>query len=103
MLVQKIPAEEIKKAEQFCKPRKFGVQIFVAGAIALPFDGGKDDHKKYQVTVRIAEKEWTTGDPSVAKAKFNRYNKRPTENDNVYEAPYLNIEDIGQFYVYLMY
>ena len=53
--------------------------------------------------MRIAEKEWTTGDPSVAKAKFNRYNKRPTENDNVYEAPYLNIEDIGQFYVYLMY
>ncbi len=50
-----------------------------------------EQDKEYQVSLRIAEKEWNTGPPVMKKAKFNRFNVKPTETDGEFIAPYYNI------------
>lgn len=76
LLVKKIDQEVIAKAEEFLKPRDYNLQIYFAGALALPFDS-----KQYQVSVRIGEREWMSGIPPQAqiKKKYNRYNVKPTD------------------------
>jgi hypothetical protein len=66
--------------------RSFAVSIFIAGVLSLPID-----NKDFYVTVRIAEKEYSSGDPKIVKAKYNRYNARPTENELEIRMPYLSI------------
>lgn len=53
--------------------------------------------------MRIADKEWNTGPPSLKKPKFNRFNAKPTETDGEFVAPYYNIADIGTVILYLKY
>lgn len=38
LLVKKIDHDIVAKAEQFLKPRDYNIQIYFAGALALPFD-----------------------------------------------------------------
>lgn len=76
--------------------RRYGISCFFAGAMCLP-----EDSKEYRVSIRIADKEWTSGDPKVVKAKYNRYNVGASAGDDIYEAPYMSIADIGTVYIYL--
>lgn len=76
--------------------RTFNVSIFIAGVLSLPVD-----NKDFYVTVRIAEKEYSSGDPKIVKAKYNRFNSRPTENETELRLPYLSIADIGSVVIYL--
>jgi hypothetical protein len=62
------------------------VSIFFAGILSIP-----KDNKEYQISVRIADKEWNSGPPKSAKAKYNRHNVKPTENDEIVRFPYINI------------
>jgi C2 domain len=70
----------------------------VAGALATP-----ENDKEYQVSLRIADKEWNSGLPTLKKPKFNRFNVKPTETDGEFSAPYYNIQDIGTVILYLKY
>jgi hypothetical protein len=38
LLVKKIDQEIVAKAEEYLKPRDYNLQIYFAGALALPFD-----------------------------------------------------------------
>ncbi len=95
-MVRKIDEDEILKAKHAHIPRQFSVSCFVAGLLSLPIDD-----KEFWVTVRIADKEWSTGAPKVVKPKFNRFNAALTANDSFITMPYLNIADIGTVYIYL--
>jgi hypothetical protein len=53
--------------------------------------------------LRIAEKEWNTGPPTLRKPKFNRFNVKPTETDSEISVPYYNVADIGTVFVYLKF
>lgn len=68
----------------------------MAGLLSLPVDD-----KEFEVSVRIADKEWSTGAPKVVKPKFNRFNAALTATDGFITFPYLSIADIGSFYIYL--
>ena len=96
LMVKRIEEEDVLAAKPHLLNRSFAASIFIAGAIGLP----KDDTDFY-VTVRIADKEWSSGPPKVKKAKYNRYNCRPTENEREFRMPYLSINDIGTVMVYL--
>jgi len=50
-----------------------------------------ENDKEYEVSIRIAEKEWNSGLPVLKKPKFNRFNVKPTENDGEFLAPYYDI------------
>lgn len=96
LLVRKIDPDEIENAKKCLELRKYSVSCFIAGVMSLPVD-----NKEFYVTVRIADKEWSSGDPKVVKAKYNRFNVIPTEKDNEFSMPYMNIKDIGTVFVYL--
>jgi len=96
LMVKKIEADEVENAKRCLENRSFSVSLFIAGALALPID-----NKEFYVSVRIADKEWFSGEPKVVKAKYNRYNVRPTENEREFRMPYLSIKDIGTVIVYL--
>jgi hypothetical protein len=68
----------------------------VNAAIALP----KVD-TKYEVVIRIADKEITTGEAVFNKGSYNRFNFRTNPDDAEFEGPYCNIEDIGSVFIYL--
>ena len=74
LLVRNI--EDTEEAKQRLLNRTFAAQLFIAGAIGLPFD-----NKEFQVSVRIAEKEWFSGEPNNYKAKYNRFNVKPTKTE----------------------
>lgn len=86
----------IEAAKPYIQNRSFAASLFIAGAIGLPID-----NKEFYVTVRVAEKEWSSGSPKVTKAKYNRYNVRPTESEREFRMPYTSIQDIGTVMVYL--
>ena len=68
----------------------------VNSAIALP----KDD-TKYEIAIRVADKEITTGEAVFNKGSYNRFNFRTTVDAAEFHGPYLNVEDIGGVFVYL--
>jgi hypothetical protein len=76
----------IEAAKPYIQNRSFAASLFIAGAIGLPID-----NKEFYVTVRVAEKEWSSGSPKVTKAKYNRYNVRPTESEREFRMPYTSI------------
>jgi hypothetical protein len=78
------------------EPRTYAVSCFVAGLLSLP-----EDNQEYQVSLRIADKEWISGAPRTVKAKYNRFNVGMTTEDPLVTFPYINIQDIGTVYVYL--
>ena len=72
------------------------MMVQVTSAIGLP----KQD-TKYEVVVRLNDKELKTGDPAMNKGSYNRYNWRNKEEDGLYKAPYINLDDLGSVFVYL--
>lgn len=86
LMVRKIDEDEILKAKVAHIPRQFAVSCFVAGLLSLPVD-----EKEYWITLRIADKEWSSGMPKVVKPKFNRFNAALTANDGFITMPYLSI------------
>ena len=70
--------------------------VQVNSAIALP----KDD-EKYEIAVRVADKEISTGMAVFNKGSYNRFNFRTTVDAAEFKAPYVNIDDIGGIFVYL--
>jgi hypothetical protein len=96
LLVRDIDAEAIEEAKSRLLNRTFAAQLFIAGAIGLPYD-----NKEFQVSVRIAEKEWWSGEPKTKKAKYNRFNVKPTDEDSIFRMPYLSIADMGTVMIYL--
>lgn len=83
-------------SRQFMEVRKFRFMVQVNSAIALPVDD-----TKYEIAVRIADKEITTGEAVFNKGSYNRFNYRSDVDIAMFEGPYLNIEDIGSVFVYL--
>jgi hypothetical protein len=98
LLVQQLEDDEIQQGRLLLRPRKYAVSFFVAGALAMP-----ENDKEYEVSLRIADKEWNTGLPQLKKPKFNRFNVKPTETDGEFIAPYYNIQDIGTIILYLKF
>jgi len=94
--VEQIPEEECEKARKYLTPRKFRFMAQVNSAIALP----KDD-TKYEIMIRVAEHEINCGDAVFNKGSYNRYNFRTKPDDAIFEAPYVNREDMGSVFVYL--
>ena len=68
----------------------------MTAAIGLP----KED-TKYEVVVKVNEKEFRTGEPAMSKGCYNRYNWRNDPGDGIYKAPYLGPSDLGSVYIYL--
>lgn len=69
----------------------------IGQGIALPSE------TKYIAQVRIAEKEFTTGYPKYdSKTDFNKWNFRSSEEDTLFEAPYLDCDGISQVFIYLV-
>jgi hypothetical protein len=91
--VQCIPGEDVEHARQFTIDKKYQFIFQINQAIAIPREGAE-----YEVMVRIAAQEFSTGKPAVSEGQFNRYNYR-YEGTMVF--PYLNVEDIGTIFVYL--
>lgn len=96
LLVRNIDPDDVEAAKPCHEMRRYGISCFFAGVSCLP-----EDNKEYRVSVRIADKEWSSGDPKVVKALYNRYNVGATAGDAIYEAPYMSIADIGTIYIYL--
>ena len=69
--VEQIPEENVEYAQQFLVNRTFRFMTQVNSAIALP-----QENVKYEVVVRIAEKEVTTGQAVFNKGRYNRFNYR---------------------------
>jgi len=68
----------------------------INSAIALP-----EDDQEYEVIVRIADKEITSGLAVFTKGSYNRFNFRIKPEDAEFTGPYVNREDIGTVFVYL--
>ena len=94
--IQNIPNEEVEKAAQYLVDREFAIMTQITSAIGLP----KQD-TKYEIVVKINEKEFKSGAPAMNKGSYNRYNWRNDEKDQEYKAPYINLEDIGSVFIYL--
>ena len=94
--IQQINQADCEYSNQFKVNRVFRFMVQVNSAIALP----KPD-TKYEIAVRIADKEITTGEAVFNKGSYNRFNYRTEVEDAKFEGPYLNIDDIGGVFVYL--
>ena len=94
--VQALNEADCEYGRQFMENRVFRFMVQVNSAIALP----KDD-TKYEVAVRVADKEISTGEAVFNKGSYNRFNYRTDVDTATFEGPYLNIEDIGGVFVYL--
>ena len=68
----------------------------INSAIALP-----EDNEEYEIVIRIADKEITSGSAVFAKGSYNRFNYRTKPEDAEFVAPYVNREDIGSVFIYL--
>lgn len=94
--LEQIPEEDIESIQEFKRERTFRFMSQINSAIALP----KED-TKYQIQIRIADKEISTGDAVFVKGSYNRFNYRTTPEQAEFIGPYTNIEDIGSIFIYL--
>lgn len=94
--VQALNEADCEYSRQFMDQRKFRFMVQVNSALALP----KED-TKYEIGVRIADKEITTGEAVFNKGSYNRFNYRTDVDTATFEGPYLNIDDIGGVFIYL--
>ena len=69
--VEQIPEENVEYAQQYLVNRTFRFMAQVNSAIALP-----KENEKYEVVIRIAEKEISTGQAVFNKGRYNRFNYR---------------------------
>ena len=83
-------------SNQFKASRIFRFMAQINSAIALP-----KEETKYEVVLRVADKEISTGKCVFNKGAYNRFNFRTDTEMATFEAPYLNIDDIGHVFVYL--
>jgi len=74
--VETIPEEDVQMAAEYLQIRKFRFMAQVNSAIALP----KDD-TKYEVVIRIADREISTGEAVFNKGSYNRFNFRTNPDD----------------------
>ena len=94
--VEQIPEENVEYAQQYLVNRTFRFMTQINSAIALP-----KENEKYEVVVRIADFEITTGEAVFNKGRYNRFNFRTDVDQAKFEGPYLNMDDIGSVFVYL--
>ena len=94
--IQNIPQEDIDFAQAYLRERTFKFMIQVNNAIALP-----EENIKYEIGVRIADKEITTGQAVMNKGTYNRFNFRTTPEQAEFTGPYVNLKDVGTVFVYL--
>ena len=57
--------------------------------------------RDYEVVVRIADKEISSGYAVFSKGSYNRFNFRTKPEDAEFTGPYINRDDIGTVFVYL--
>ena len=106
-MVQDIKPEEVEKARVHLIDKKYNIMVQINSAIVLPVE-----NTKYEIIVRIGDHEIKTGQPLFNKGRYNRFNfrtvapgskdsKPETEKQVVYNAPYLDIHDMGTVFVYL--
>ena len=69
--VEQIPEEVVEAAQAYLENRTFRFMTQINSAIALP-----DDETKYEVCVRIADKEISSGEAVFSKGSYNRFNFR---------------------------
>ncbi len=55
LLVQKIPADDVKKAEQYLVERQFKIAIYFGSVLSTP-----KDNTSYTLELRIADKEFSS-------------------------------------------
>ena len=94
--VEQIPEEDVEVSKQYRVNRTFRFMTQINSAIALP-----EDDQEYEVVVRIADKEITTGKAVFSKGSYNRFNFRTKPEEAEFVGPYVNREDIGAVFVYL--
>jgi hypothetical protein len=68
--VKQLDEAEIKEARKNLENRIFSARVFVNQLMNTP-----KENEKYIVEVRIADKEWTSGEPRSSKSKYNRFNE----------------------------
>ena len=56
---------------------------------------------KYEIVVKVNDKEFKTGQPAMVKGSYNRYNWRNEVADGEFKAPYINLNDLGSVFIYL--
>lgn len=94
---QLMDEDTIALSEPYQVNRRFRIMCEIGQGIALPSD------TKYMAQVRIAEKEFNTGYPKYdSKTDFNKWNYRSSEDETLYEAPYLDKYDMGSVFIYLI-
>jgi len=71
------------------------MMVHVVSGLSLPAK------EKYEVVVRLGEKEIKTDQPAAAAETYNRWNWRNKPEDGIFEAPYINLDDLGSIFVYL--
>lgn len=107
LMVEDIDPELIEKARPHLLDKKYQIMVQINSAVSLP-----QPMTDYEVVVRVGEHEIRTGNPPFKKERYNRFNFRTTapggkdsnpEKDKqvTFNAPYLNIDDIGTVFVYL--
>lgn len=98
LLVRDITDEDLlEKMKEYLRPRKYKIAIMFKCLLAMP-----KEKEEYWITVRIADKEWSSGKhKGTAKKRYLRFDSRPTDEDNTITMPYSSIEDIGTVFVYL--
>lgn len=74
--LEQIPEEDIEAVQEYKQNRTFRFMTQINSAIALP-----SENTKYQVVVRIADKEISTGDAVFNKGSYNRFNYRTTPEE----------------------
>lgn len=85
-----------KAKEEYAREREYEIMLQVNSAIALPHND-----TKYEIQVRIGDHEINTGEPAMYKGTYNRFNFK-TEKPSIMKAPYVDVEDMGTVYVYLV-
>jgi hypothetical protein len=105
--MEKLSEDVIEDSKDCWSTRKYALRCYFYGALCVP-----ENDKKYGISLRIADKDWTMWEPATSKKRYNRYNSIVTEdlkdakkNESLqyYESPYMSIDDIGTIFFYLHY
>lgn len=104
---QDVTPELIEVSRPYLIDKTYQIMVQVNSCVALP-----EEEEEYEVMVRVADHEITTGRPPMVKHNYNRFNFRTTppgskdsnkEKDEqvIYKAPYEDVGDMGSVFVYL--
>ena len=74
----------LEEARTYLVPRKYKVALLIKSLMSTP-----KEKEEYWITVRIADKEWSSGKhKGTMKKRYLRYDSKPCEEDNTFVAPY---------------